>query len=153
MILIAANQDTVFRRLAEAMNQPELADDVRYATHGARGSNMDYLDGLIARWTTTIRADDLLEQLHTAGVPCGRIFRAKDMLTDPHFAARESIVKLNHPEFGEFAMQNVFPRLSESPGGVRHVGPTLGEHNLEIYQGLLGLNDDELSSLHATGVI
>lgn len=153
MILIAANQDTVFRRLAEAMNQPELADDVRYATHGARGSNMDYLDGLIARWTTMIKADDLLEQLHTAGVPCGRIFRAKDMLTDPHFAARESIVKLNHPEFGEFAMQNVFPRLSESPGGVRHVGPTLGEHNLEIYQGLLGLNDDELSSLHAAGVI
>lgn len=153
MILIAANQDTVFRRLAEAMNQPELADDVRYATHGARGSNMDYLDGLIAQWTTTIKADDLLEQLHTAGVPCGRIFRAKDMLADPHFAARESIVKLNHPEFGEFAMQNVFPRLSESPGGVRHVGPTLGEHNQEIYQGLLGLNDDELSSLYAASVI
>ena len=153
MILIAANQDTVFRRLAEAMNQGELADDVRYATHGARGSNMDHLDGLIAQWTTTIRADDLLEQLHAAGVPCGRIFRAKDMLTDPHFAARESIVKLNHPEFGEFAMQNVFPRLSESPGGVRHVGPTLGEHNQEIYQGLLGLNDDELSSLHAASVI
>lgn len=153
MILIAANQDTVFRRLAEAMNQPELAENVRYATHGARGSNMDYLDGLIAQWTTTIKADDLLEQLHTAGVPCGRIFRAKDMLTDPHFAARESIVKLNHPEFGEFAMQNVFPRLSESPGGVRHVGPTLGEHNQEIYQGLLGLNDDELSSLYAASVI
>lgn len=153
MILIAANQDTVFRRLVGAMNQPELADDVRYATHGARGGNMDELDGLIAKWTTTLKADDLLEQLNTAGVPCGRIFRAKDMLADPHFAAREAIVKLNHPQFGEFAMQNVFPRLSESPGRVRHVGPTLGEHNQEIYQALLGLNDDDLSSLYSAGVI
>jgi formyl-CoA transferase len=153
MILIAANQDGVFRRLAGAMNQPELADDVRYATHGARGSNMEELDGLIARWTTTLKADDLLECLHSAGVPCGRIFRAKDMMSDPHFAAREAIVKMQHPDLGDFAMQNVFPRLSESPGEVRHVGPTLGQHNQEIYQALLGLNDDELSSLTAAGVI
>jgi formyl-CoA transferase len=153
MILIAANQDGVFRRLAGAMNQPELADDVRYATHGARGSNMEELDGLIARWTTTLKADDLLECLHSAGVPCGRIFRAKDMMSDPHFAAREAIVKMQHPDLGDFAMQNVFPRLSESPGEVQHVGPTLGQHNQEIYQALLGLNDDELSSLTAAGVI
>jgi formyl-CoA transferase len=153
MILIAANQDGVFRRLTGAMNQPELADDVRYSTHSARGSNMEELDGIIARWTTTLKADDLLESLHSAGVPCGRIFRAKDMMNDPHFAAREAIVKLQHPDFGDFAMQNVFPRLSESPGEVRHVGPTLGQHNQEIYQALLGLNDDELSSLTAAGVI
>jgi formyl-CoA transferase len=153
MILIAANQDTVFRRLAGAMNQSELADDARYASHSARGSNMEELDGLIAKWTTTLKADELLEVLHSAGVPCGRIFRAKDMMTDPHFAARDAIVKLQHPDLGDFAMQNVFPRLSESPGEVRHVGPTLGQHNQEIYQALLGLNDDELSSLTAAGVI
>jgi len=153
MILIAANQDSVFRRLAGAMGQPELADDVRYSTHGARGGNMEELDGLIAKWTTTLKADELLECLHSASVPCGRIFRAKDMMSDPHFAAREAIVKLQHPDFGDFAMQNVFPRLSESPGGVRHVGPTLGEHNQEIYQALLGLNDDEMSSLYAASVI
>ncbi len=153
MILIAANQDGVFRRLAGAMDQPELADDVRYSTHSARGSNMDELDGIIAKWTTTLKADELLECLHSAGVPCGRIFRAKDMMTDPHFAAREAIVKLQHSDFGDFAMQNVFPRLSESPGEVRHVGPTLGQHNQEIYQALLGLNDDEMSSLTAAGVI
>lgn len=153
MILIAANQDGVFRRLVGAMNQPELADDIRYSTHSARGSNMDELDGLIAEWTTTLKADELLECLHSAGVPCGRIFRAKDMMSDPHFAAREAIVKLQHPDLGDFAMQNVFPRLSESPGEVRHVGPSLGQHNQEIYQALLGLNDDELSSLTAAGVI
>ncbi len=153
MILIAANQDGVFRRLATAMGRPDLADDARYSTHSARGSNMDELDGLIATWTNTLNADDLLETLHSGGVPCGRIFRAKDMMSDPHFAAREAIVKLQHPDLGDFAMQNVFPRLSESPGEVRHVGPTLGQHNQEIYQALLGLNDDEMSSLSAAGVI
>jgi len=153
MILIAANQDGVFRRLVTAMGEPELADDLRYSTHSARGSNMNELDGLIATWTTTLKADELLEVLHSSGVPCGRIFRAKDMMSDPHFAARGAIAKLQHPDFGDFAMPNVFPRLSESPGEVRHVGPTLGQHNQEIYQALLGLNDDEMSSLTAAGVI
>lgn len=153
MILIAANQDTVFRRLATVMGQPALAEDERYATHGARGSAMNELDGIIATWSTSHDADDLLELLHEGGVPASRIFRSKDMFTDPQFAAREAIVRLNHPELGEFAMHNVFPRLSDTPGRVRHVGPRLGEHNTEIYQGLLGLADDELSSLTAAGII
>ena len=153
MVLVAANQDTVFRRLAEVMGRQDLAADERYATHGARGAHMEELDQIIALWTTTKAADELLELLHAGGVPAGRIFRAKDMFADPHFAAREAIVRLAHPDFGEFAMQNVFPRLSETPGAVRHLGPTLGEHNKEIYQGLLGLDDDALSSLRSAGVI
>jgi formyl-CoA transferase len=153
MILIAANQDTVFRRLAAAMGRPDLATDERYATHGARGQNMEELDGIIAEWSSTVAADDLLAMLHEGGVPAGRIFRAKDMFADPQFAARDAIVKLTHPDLGEFAMHNVFPRLSETPGRVRHVGPRLGEHNKEIYQGLLGIDDDEMSSLTAAGVI
>lgn len=153
MVLVAANQDTVFRRLADVMDRPDLAIDERYATHGARGAHMEELDQIIALWTTTKAADNLLELLHAGGVPAGRIFRAKDMFADPHFAAREAIVRLRHPDFGEFAMQNVFPRLSETPGSIRHLGPTLGEHNAEIYQGLLGIDDDALSSLRSAGVI
>ncbi|TCM50458.1 CaiB/BaiF CoA-transferase family protein [Kribbella sp. VKM Ac-2568] len=153
MVLIAANQDTVFRRLAEAMERPELAADDRYATHGARGSSMEELDGLIAEWSSTVKADELLDKLNTHGVPAGRIFRARDMLTDPHFAAREAIVRLTHPELGEFAMHNVVPKLSDSPGRVRHVGPALGEHNEEIYRDLLGLGDDAMTSLRSAGVI
>ncbi|MHB8190832.1 MAG: CaiB/BaiF CoA transferase family protein [Ferrimicrobium sp.] len=153
MILIAANQDTVFRRLCEAMGRPELAQDERYASHGARGQHMEELDGLIAEWTASIKSDALLHVLNEGGVPSGRVFRAKDMFEDPHFAAREAIVRLTHPEIGELAMQNVFPRLSETPGSVRHVGPKLGEHNVEIYQGLLGLDDNTMSSLHSAGVI
>ncbi|MEO5653077.1 MAG: CoA transferase [Marmoricola sp.] len=153
MILVAANQDTVFRRLAEAMGRPELTTDERYSTHGARGVNMEELDGLVAQWTSTIEADGLLEQLHAVGVPAGRIFRAKDMFSDPHFAAREAIVRLVHPDLGEFAMHNVAPRLSETPGVVRHVGPELGEHNQHIYRDLLGISDDEMASLKSAGVI
>lgn len=153
MVLIAANQDTVFKRLAQAMEQPAMATDERYATHGARGQHMAELDELIARWSATVKAEELLERLHENGVPAGRIFKARDMLADPHFAAREAIVRLAHPELGEFAMHNVVPKLSASPGRVRHVGPELGEHNDEIYRDLLGLGDDALSSLRAAGVI
>lgn len=153
MVLIAANQDTVFRRLVAVMQQPGLATDERFASHSARGRFMEELDGLIAEWSSTIKADELLEQLHSNGVPAGRIFRAKDMFADPHFAAREAIVRLAHPDLGEFAMHNVAPKLSDTPGRVRHVGPELGEHNEEIYHRLLELDDEALSSLRSAGVI
>lgn len=153
MVLIAANQDTVFRRLAQVMDQPELSADERYATHSARGQHMEELDGRIARWSSTHPAEELLALLHEGGVPAGRIFKAKDMLEDPHFAAREAIVRLTHPDLGEFAMHNVVPKLSDSPGRVRHVGPELGEHNEVIYRDLLGLDDDTMSSLRSAGVI
>ena len=98
-------------------------------------------------------AEDLLAMLHAGGVPAGRIYQAKDMLADPHFAAREAIVRLVHPQLGELPMQGVFPRLGSTPGRVRRVGPELGEHNDEVYRGLLGLADGEIEELSADGVI
>jgi formyl-CoA transferase len=153
LILIAANQDAVFRRLAGVMGKPDLADDERYTTHGARGAHMTELDDLIAAWTSTVGADELLDRLHAGGVPAGRIYRASDMFSDPHFAAREAIIRLAHPQLGELPMQGVFPRLSSTPGRVRHPGPELGEHNDEVYRGLLGLGDGEMEELTAGGVI
>ncbi|MFD6104964.1 CaiB/BaiF CoA transferase family protein [Nocardia salmonicida] len=153
MILVAANQDTVFARLVKAMGRSELATDERYSTHNARGARMTELDDLIAAWTATFETEELLAQLHAAGVPAGRIFTARDMFTDPHFAAREAIVRLAHPEFGELPMQNVFPKLSETPGSVRHPGPELGEHNQDVYGGLLGLDEKAIGRLAADGVI
>jgi formyl-CoA transferase len=153
LVLIAANQDSVFGRLATAMDSPELAHDERYATHGARGANMSELDGLIARWTSTRSGEELLARLHESGVPAGRIFRAKDMLTDPHFAAREAIVRVTHRDFGEVPMQNVAPKLSETPGSVRTAGPELGEHNDSVWGGLLGVTPQDLRRMHDQGVI
>ncbi|MEU8820083.1 CoA transferase [Actinoplanes sp. NPDC048796] len=153
LILIAANQDSVFGRLVTVMEQPGLATDPRYATHGARGAAMAELDTLIAEWTSTRKAEELLTALHAAGVPAGRIFRAKDMFADPHFAAREAIVTVPHPDFGELPMQNATPRLSETPGRVRSAGPALGEHNDEIYGGLLGLEETERANLRQEKII
>jgi formyl-CoA transferase len=152
-VLIAANQDSVFGRLAGVMGRPQLVTDPRFATHSARGEFMGELDALIAEWTAGFDADELLEALHRAGVPAGRIYRAKDMFADPHFAARQAIVSLTDPALGEISMQNVFPKLSATPGQVRAVGPALGASNDDIYRGLLGLGDDELRRLAAAGVI
>ncbi|BCJ76699.1 succinyl-CoA--D-citramalate CoA-transferase [Catellatospora sp. IY07-71] len=152
-VLIAANQDTVFARLCDVMGRPELTTDARYATHGARGAHQVELDDLISEWTRTRPADKLLAELHEAGVPAGGVYTAKDMLADPHIAAREAIVRVPHPDFGELPMQNVAPRLSADPGSVRWAGPSLGQHNDEVYGGLLGLSDDERAELRAQGVI
>lgn len=147
LVLIAANQDSVFARLAAAMDEPNLARDPRYATHSARGAAMVELDNHIAEWTSTQPANALLERLHEHGVPAGRIFRAKDMFEDPHFAARQAIVTVSHPDFGELPMQNATPRLSATPGSVRTAGPNLGEHNDEIWGGVLGLSAAERTRL------
>ena len=153
LVLVAANQDTVFRRLAGVMGQPGLADDPRYASHSARGEHQEELDGLIAGWTATLGADRLLHVLEEVGVPAGRIYRAADMLADPHYLARQAIVRLVDPELGEIAMQNVAPRLSATLGRVAWPGPALGRHNQEVYQGLLGLPDEEVERLADQGVI
>ncbi len=153
MVLIAANHDVVFGRLAGAMGRPELADDPRYATHGARGEHQVELDGLIAEWTATLSAADLHALLVDHQIPTGRIFRAPEMLEDPHFAARQAIVRLLHPELGELPMQNVAPKLSASPGSLRWVGPELGQHNREVLQGLLGLSAADLERYAAAGVV
>ena len=153
MIVMGANQDSVFARLAEAMGQPALAAHPRYADHVARGEHQDELDEIIAGWTATMEADPLLDVLEDYGVPAGRIFRAPEMLKDPHFQARDAIVDVAHPLFERLKMQNVFPKLSRTQGTVRWPGPELGAHNAEVYRGLLGLSDDELAALGAAGIV
>ncbi|PKP84059.1 MAG: formyl-CoA transferase, partial [Alphaproteobacteria bacterium HGW-Alphaproteobacteria-2] len=152
-ILIAANQDTVFARLAEAMGRPELAHDARYASHSARGRNQAELDALIADWTREHEAAPLSHLLEDKGVPCGDIYRAPEMLEDAHFRAREAIVRVAHPVFGDLAMQNVAPKLSRTPGRIQHPGPALGAHNDDIFGGLLGLDAASRADLAARGII
>ncbi|PHQ66817.1 MAG: formyl-CoA transferase [Robiginitomaculum sp.] len=153
MVLIAANQDTVFTRLATAMGQPELASDDRYATHGARGENQTELDILVGEWTSTLDAKDLMVALDKFGIPQGKIYRAPDMLDDPHFKARAAIIKVAHPQFKNLQMQNVAPKFSKTPGKVRWTGPELGQHNDEIYNGLLGISEEQVQKLKDDKII
>jgi len=150
--LIAANQDTVFARLATAMGEPELAKDPRYATHGARGEHQEELDLHIADWTRTFTSEALAELMDAHGVPAGRIFRAPEMLADPHFAAREAIVPVPDRHHGTLRMQNVVPRFSDTPGRIRWTGPELGEHTDEILTGI-GIARDRIDALRGEGVV
>jgi crotonobetainyl-CoA:carnitine CoA-transferase CaiB-like acyl-CoA transferase len=153
IVMIGANQDTVFTRLCEGMRRPELAVDPRYQDHQARGANQQELDAIIAAWTATLGTRELLELLDRQGVPSGLIYRTADMLEDPHFAARKAIVAAPHPHFPGLRMQNVAPRLSATPSSIRTPAPEMGQHNEEIYRGLLGLTGDALEGLRTRSVI
>lgn len=152
--LIGANQDAVFTRLCEAMGQPQLATDERYATHVARGRNLRELDDIIAQWTRTLTVEELEALMIKHSVPAGKIFRAPEMLEDPHFAARESLVDVETERWGTIKMQNAFPRMSGTPGGIRSPAPTtIGQHNAEIYGALLGMDAELLAQLKAKAAI
>jgi len=153
LVLIAGNQDTIFKRLCAAMGKPEMATDPRYATHNARGACQLELDELIADWSRQQDAAPLLAHLEKHDVPASRAFRAPDMMEDAQFKARQAIVKIAHPLFGDLAMHNVAPRLSETPGVIHSVGPDLGQHNAEVYGGLLGLSDTRRGELQNQGII
>lgn len=152
-VLVAANQDSVFRRLAAAMDSPQLADDPRFVDHRARGERQAELDALIAGWTAPQGSAAVLDVLHRAGVPAGLVYEPADMLTDPHFLARDSIVHVADEEFGEVAMPAVVPRLSATPGSVRGRAPRLGEHTDAVLTGLLGLTPGQVDRLRSDGVV
>jgi formyl-CoA transferase len=152
--LIGANQDAIWARLAQAMGRPELAQDPRYADHVARGRHQAELDALIEAWTRSLTVAQVEALMIAHAVPAGRIYRAPEMLADPHFAAREAIIEVDTPKWGPLKMQNAFPRLSETPSGVRSPAPTrVGEHNALIYGQWLGLGEAELEALAARGVL
>lgn len=152
--LIGANQDAVFARLCTAMGQPELARDPRYADHVSRGRHQKQLDELLAEWTSTLTIAELEALMIEHSVPAGMIYRAAEMLDDPHFRARESLVEVDSPRWGTFKMQNAFPRLSETPSAVRTPAPTeIGQDNGAVYRDLLGMSDDEIGTLRAAKVI
>ena len=152
--MIGANKDSLWKRLAQAMGRPELGDDPRYATHLARGEHQSELDDLINAWTRTLTMAEVDALMIEYSIPAGRVYRAPDMLEDPHFKAREAIIEVETELFGPLKMQSSFPRFSATPGTVRRPAPSkVGQHNAEIYGELLGLGAAELADMEAGGVI
>jgi crotonobetainyl-CoA:carnitine CoA-transferase CaiB-like acyl-CoA transferase len=153
-MVIAANADKVFRRLCEAMGQPELADDPRFATHNARGDNQEELEGIVGDWARERDALEIDRLLNDAGVICGPIYTIADIFEDPQFRSRDMLVEHEDPEFGPYLGPGIVPKLSETPGEVRWSAAwDEGSHNREVYGGLLGLSDEELAELKAEDVI
>ncbi|HEV2530703.1 CaiB/BaiF CoA-transferase family protein [Phenylobacterium sp.] len=153
LILIGGNGDTVFARLCEAMGQPALTSEPKFLDHASRGRNQAELDQIIAGWTGPQSLPDLLALLESHGVPASRVFRAPDMLEDPQYRAREAIVEVPHPVFGQVKMQNAFPKLSATPGRVRWPGPALGAHTDEVLREIVGFTPEKIAALKAKGVI
>ena len=153
-IVIGANQDTVFRRLCQAMGQPELAEDKRFSDHVSRGENQNTLDGLIDEWCSTRDVDDVESIMHDFSIPSGKVYRTPEMLDDPHFIEREAIVDVPNEKWPDLKMQNVFPKMSKSQGRVRWAGvEELGAHNEEVYGSLLNLTKDEMQQLKDKSII
>ena len=154
-VVIAANQDTVFRRLCSAMGQPELAVDARFVDHVARGRNQDVIDEIIAAWAIERQPADIIATLSTAGVISGPINTVADVVTDPQLLDRGMIAD----HWDERIQRNVkgpgvVPTLSQTPGSIRSAGSIApGQHNDEIYGELLGRSADELAQLRAEGVL
>jgi crotonobetainyl-CoA:carnitine CoA-transferase CaiB-like acyl-CoA transferase len=153
-IVIAANADGVFRRLCEAMGQPELADDPRFSTHLARGENQEEIEGIISEWAAARRAAEIDRVMNEAGVICGPIYTIADIFEDPQFQAREMLIKHVDPEFGEYVGPGIVPKFSDTPCEVRWSATwEEGSHNRDVYGGLLGLSDADLDELKEEGVL
>jgi len=152
-IHITAMGDGVFGRLAAAMGQPGLAADPRFSSALARGRHADELDDAIARWTAGLPLGTLEAALRKAGVPAARIFTIADIFADPHYRARRSIVEAPDDELGTVAMAQVVPRLSATPGRIRHSGRRVGQDTRRVLREWLGCTRARLDALQAQGII
>ncbi|WP_295857683.1 CoA transferase [uncultured Xylophilus sp.] len=153
-ILIAANSKSTYERLVAVMEQPELLTDPRFATIRLRGEqdNMRAMDALVGRWTAQFDGAVLEATLQQAGVPASRVFTVKDIFADPHYRARDMLLPVPHPVLGEITQTGVVPRLSATPGRVRHTGPDLGADTAAVLRDELGLEAETIDDLFARGV-
>jgi formyl-CoA transferase len=125
---IGANGDAIFQRLMRLMGRADLAEDPTLADNAGRDLRRDELYALIDQWTCSLPLDELLQQLNQAQVPASRIYSVADMLKDPQFLAREMILHSQLPDGKAFKMPGIVPKLSDTPGQIKHIGPALGEH-------------------------
>ncbi len=152
LIINAVTQGT-FERLAAAMGRADLLNDPRFAAQGERRKHYEALHEIVGAWIgslTLAQAQALLDQ---HGVPATKVYATSDIVEDEHYRAREQIVEVPSEQHGALPQPGIVPRLSKTPGGVKHRAPTLGEHNREVYGGMLGISDRELEQLSAEGVI
>jgi crotonobetainyl-CoA:carnitine CoA-transferase CaiB-like acyl-CoA transferase len=152
-VLIAANNDVIFKRLAQAIDQPELSTDERFATQRARAARVKEVNKIVEDWAAHHSAAEIETRLIAAEVPVSKVFTIEDIFHDPHFKQREMLVQVPHPEFGELTMMGVVPKLSDTPGKIRHAGHKVGQDTTEVLQKKLGLKMDELNDLLKQGVI
>jgi formyl-CoA transferase len=152
-ICIVAAGDGLFPRLVRAMGREDLLRDARFASLTARVAHADEINAIVGEWVQQHTAAELEALLVAAEVPVTRAHSIADIAADPHYAARGDIVVVDDPTIGPVRMQAVYPRLSDTPGRIQRGAPKLGEHNREVYAGLLGLSDAEIVALEGEGIV
>ena len=152
-MVLSVSTDRVWLRMTDAMGHPEWATDPRYISNPERTKRADEVDALVGGWFAEHTAEEAQRRLDDAGVPVSPIYSIADIFEDAQYRAREDIIAPEDPEVGPVPMPAVLPRFSRTPGGVRFVGPPLGEHNTQVYGGLLGLSQEEQRQLRDDGII
>lgn len=152
-IAIHAGTDSLLRRLADVMGEPELGTDERFATHAARVSNQEALYARIGAWAARQTLDEAMRKLVGADIPASPVMNIADIAADPHYRARGTVREVEDAEHGKLLMAAPLPHMSETPGSIRSLGPELGAANQAIYGELLGMTQAEMEQLHDDGVI
>ena len=152
-VLIAANNDAIFRRLTEAMGQPELADDPRYSTQKSRSVRVDEMDEIVSAWSRERTGKEIEAVLLEAAVPTSRVYTIADIFADPHFREREQLVEMPHEKFGKLTVIGVAPKLSTTPGAVYQLGGEVGRDTRSVLADLLGLDELRIAELESRKVV
>jgi len=152
-VVIAANHDTLWRRLAKLMGKPELGDDERFASHHARGENEDLLDEIIGEWAAEHTAEELDRIVNEAGVVCAPVYTAADIYADPYFRERELLVEYEDEVHGRISAQGIVPKLSATPGRVRQAARWTVGADTDAVLHELGVEGEELDALRESGVV
>ena len=152
-VVFVVTSDGLFQRFAKAIGREDLAQDPRFLRNLDRLKNRDALHAIIRPWFQEKTVSEIDKIFGEKGVPYGLVYNAKDIWEDPQNQFRGNIVEVQDRDIGPVPMQSVTPRLSETPGKVRSCSPGLGEHNQEVWGGILGLTEDELENLRREGVI
>ncbi len=151
-MVLTTSTDRTFRRLAELIGRADMLADPRYATNRARVKHREEVDAIVAAWFRSRSVEEIQRLCDEAGVPVSPVYSVADIFEDPQYAARDMVVEVEHPKFGSIRVPGVVPKLSKTAGSVRTVGPTLGQHNGQVY-GALGISEKELAQLGEEGVI
>jgi len=152
-IVIAASTQSIAARLFQAMGRSDLIDDPRFSTNPKRVENVEELDEIVGAWVGARSEAEVMDLLEAAGVAVAPILDVRDLAADPQLQHRGAIATVNDTELGDVRMPNVLPSLSETPGSIRSSAPRLGEHNRDVYHGLLGLSESEIDALGQDGTI
>jgi len=151
-VVVAANHDTLWRRLAALIGRPELADDPRFNSHQARGEHEDVLDELIGAWAAEYTAAELDRIVNEAGVVCAPVYTAADIYDDPYFRERGLLVEYEDEVHGKLAAPGVVPQLTSTPGRVRFPASWEIGRDTDAVMHELGLDEDEIKQLRRDGV-